>query len=316
MSSWVRVLCMTVTEPFVDIAALSSFLISIGSYHQDLVFKPQNEFTTDKNFRLYHYTDLGGLLGILQNHDLWLTHSLYSNDSEEMVHGAKVVKGVIDEAIKNKQYDDAYLQELSRLTGESEGVYICCFCRKPNLLSQWRGYGANGAGVSLEFAPGPFSNVAGQDNTHGLLRFWKVFYKPDTQKKIIGSALQHYAPNKAIKKKQAVPALARKAADAIRFFIPTFKNQDFKEEDEWRLVFTPAPNIQVQPQFRVCRGMLVPYYSLRDLIGTTLPALPVQKICVGPSPNKELNLKSVQALVQKFGYGKVKVEVSNTSFRA
>ncbi|HTS37403.1 MAG TPA: DUF2971 domain-containing protein [Candidatus Solibacter sp.] len=306
---------MAATEPFVDINALSGFLMSIGSYHVDLVWTPQNEIN-QANFKLYHYTDLAGLLGIVQNHDLWLTHSLYSNDSEEMVHGAKVVKGVIDEAIKNKQYDDAYLQELSRLTSEPEGVYICCFCRNGNLLSQWRGYGANGAGVSLEFAPNPFTNVAGPDNTHGLLRFWKVFYNPDTQKKIIGSALKHYSPGELQNKGEALPALARKAADAVRFFIPTFKNLDFKEEDEWRLVFTPAPNIQVQPQFRVCRGMLVPYYRLRDLSGAALPILPLEKICIGPSANKELNLKSVQALIQKSGYSTVTVDVSNTSFRA
>jgi hypothetical protein len=304
-----------VNEPFVDIAALSNFLVSIGSYHVDLVYNPQSKLAQG-TLRLYHYTDLGGLLGILSNHDLWLTHSQYSNDAEEMVHGTNVARTVIEQAIQEKKYDDVYLRELQRLTIEPEGVYICCFCEKDNLLSQWRGYAANGSGVSLEFSPNPFANVAGPDMTHGLLRFWKVFYRPDTQTKIISSALLHYAPGTPGNQGQPATDLARKAADAVRFFIPTFKNQDFQEEDEWRLVFTPAPGIAVQPKFRVSRNMLVPYYSLRDLVGTALPQLPLQGLCIGPSVNKELNAKSVLALLERSGYTGLTVTVSKTSYRA
>lgn len=304
---------MATTEPFVDIVALSSFLISIGSYHMDLVFTPQSKLSQG-DFSLYHYTDLSGFMGIVKNHDLWLSHSLYSNDAEEMVHGSTVVKNVIEKALTNKAYDEVYLQELSKLTSTPEGVYICCFCEKDNLLSQWRGYAAYGSGVSLKFGPNEFTAVSGPDNQHGLLRFWRVFYKPDTQTKIIESALSHYSP--AMNIGQGPQELARQAADAVRFFIPTFKNMDFEEEDEWRLIFTPAPTINVQPQFRIGRNMLVPYYSLRELIGTVLPRLPLQGVCVGPSVHKQINAKSVEALLQREGYNAVKVTVSNTSYRA
>jgi hypothetical protein len=306
---------MTTAEPFVDIPALSSFLISIGSYHMDLILTPQNNLNQG-SLQLYHYTDLAGLLGILQNHDLWLTHSQYSNDAEEMVHGTTVARNVIEIALTTKAYDAAYLHELSQLTSKPEGVYICCFCEKDNLLSQWRGYGANGAGVSLQFAPKQFADVSGPDNAHGLLRFWKVFYNVATQTDIIERALAHYAPGNLVNAGESPAALARKAADAVRFFIPTFKNADFKEEDEWRLVFTPAPGIAVRPQFRVSRSMLVPYYSLRDLIGTALPRLPLYQVCVGPSVHKQVNSESVKALLEDTGYTGISVTVSNTSYRA
>jgi hypothetical protein len=115
---------------------------------------------------------------------------------------------------------------------------------------------------------------------------------------------------------QSPASLARKAADAVRFFIPTFKNADFKEEDEWRLIFTPAPGIAVRPQFRVSRNMLVPYYSLRNLIGAALPRLPLFQVCLGPSVNKQLNSESVKALLEENGYTAIPVIVSNTSYRA
>jgi hypothetical protein len=172
--------------------------------------------------------------------------------------------------------------------------------------------------VSLQFAPKQFADVSGPDNPHGLLRFWKVFYKAATQTDIIERALAHYAPSNPMNAGlgQSPASLARKAADAVRFFIPTFKNADFKEEDEWRLIFTPAPGIAVRPQFRVSRNMLVPYYSLRNLIGAALPRLPLFQVCLGPSVNKQLNSESVKALLEENGYTAIPVIVSNTSYRA
>jgi len=307
---------MNPSEPFVDIPALSFFLESIGSHHLDLILKPQSMLKQGA-LLLYHYTDLIGILGIVRKHDLWLTHSLYSNDAEEMVHGTKVAKKVIDQALLNPTHDPIYLQELARLTSKPEGVYICCFCEKDNLLSQWRGYGANGSGVSLQFAPNEFSVVSGPDNAHGLLRFWKVFYDPGTQEDIILQAIEHYSPNNPLNSGQSPGDLARKAADAVRFFVPTFKNLDFVEEDEWRLIFTPSPSILVRPQFRVSRNMLVPYYSLRELIGNqAFPLLPLRQVCIGPSVHKILNSESVKAMMAEAGYAGLPVIVSNTSYRA
>lgn len=55
---------MALTEPFVDIPALSSFLESIGSHHVDLIYAPQNTLRSGA-LSLYHYTDLSGLVGII-----------------------------------------------------------------------------------------------------------------------------------------------------------------------------------------------------------------------------------------------------------
>ena len=57
-----------------DDKALTPFLESMRSFHQDMILQPTNPLD------LFHYTDLSGLQGILQNHDLWLTNSRFSND--------------------------------------------------------------------------------------------------------------------------------------------------------------------------------------------------------------------------------------------
>ena len=300
-------------RPDVDIGSLTAFLDSLQSYSVDLVLNLQHGQS------LYYYTDLGGLLGIVQHHDLWLTHSRYSNDDEEMTHGHKVVANVIRAELAKADASAeriAYLKRLAELVEKPmpEGVYICCFCNKDNLLSQWRGYGANGTGVSLEFDPLSFSSMTGSECQHGLLRFWKVFYKPETQTRIITAAI-NFIPDQNIGQPSEV--LARKAADAIQFFIPTFKNADFSEEEEWRLIFTPQPACPVKPRFRVARNMLVPYYLLKDLSPHIPPsqALLVRGVLIGPSVQKMLNVESVRMILAQTGYTTVPVKASETPYR-
>jgi hypothetical protein len=295
-----------------DIGNLTAFLERVQSYTPDLIY-----FQGDVK-SVHHYTDLEGLRGITGAHDLWLTHSRYSNDDEELTHGYGIVRTVIRERLakplvdEQKRYLLALQEELDGPTPES--VYICCFCQSGDLLSQWRGYGANGAGVSLSFDPAEFSYITGPDSpSYGLLRMWSVFYSNATQRNIVGEALDFGAQTGA-----SLEQRVARAADAIRFFIPTFKNELFAEEKEVRLIFTPAADAQVpHPDFRVARGMLVPYYRLHTLSGSpTVPRLlPLQAVRVGPSARKDLNAEAVRLLLAKAGYGNIVVDVSSTPYR-
>jgi hypothetical protein len=298
----------------IDLDGLSRFLESIGSstFAEDLIFGP------GPGESLFHYTDLIGLQGIVQKHDLWLTHSKYSNDDEEMTHGYRVVKEVIDaeRSIATSPERVEYLDYISSRieTPAPEGVYICCFCLEDNLLSQWRAYGANGTGVSIKFNHRNFAYITGPDSPHGgLMRLWKVIYEVKEKKSIIKRAIDFaFADSKSVEDR------ARQAMDAIQFFIPTLKNEDFREERECRLIFTPSAGCRVKPDFRVGRGMLIPYYSLRKLSSGDSPSphyLPIEGVRVGPSANKRLNAESAELLLLQAGYSGVVVESSDTPFR-
>jgi hypothetical protein len=296
-----------------DYKALTPFLDFIGSHHQDMVLQPSRG-----PVELFHYTDLAGLQGILQNHDLWLTNSRYSNDSEEMTHGCKVVMTILQNA-RTVDPVSQYMTRLEELTKQSEGVYVCCFCEKDNLLSQWRSYGANGTGVSVQVDPNGFSQLTGPDCPSGLLRFWRVFYAAEKQNDIIQKAIDYFAPTSAYQTPgQSPEACARKAAEAIQFFIPTFKNSDFSEEREWRLIFTPSSATTVNLRFRVSRNMLVPFYSLKELVGGqgALPLLPIKGLRVGPSVHKQLNVESACLLLGQNGYTNIPVMASDTPYRS
>ena len=123
-----------------DTERLKPFLQAVGSYSPELIFGVKQQ--------LFHYTDLSGFQSIVTNHDLWLSHLRYSNDEEEMVHGQRLVMEVIDDKRKAARSSKriAFLDRVRHELSQQVDVYICCFCLQDDLLSQWRGYGANGSG--------------------------------------------------------------------------------------------------------------------------------------------------------------------------
>jgi hypothetical protein len=319
------------TRHHVDVSAVNEFLSHMNFKH---------EYLTSLGPDLYHYTDLAGLKGIVKDHDLWLTHSQYCNDEEEMTHGYAVASLAIEEARKSGAFSSSYLDRIVSFLEERDGVYICCFCKEDNLLSQWRIYAANGTGVSIRIQTAWFSQFTGPDCFAGLLRFWTVYYDADKQLGIIQEAIGRFSPANHLNQGQSEEQLARKAADAIQFFIPTFKNPDFREEEEWRLIFTPFPNAPPvpitpplpgtvppwpQPRFRVSVNKLVPYYSLREIVTAGqapqppqpkqhIP-LPIVGVHIGPSPHKRLNEQSVRMLLSQSRYPVDNIRVSSIPYR-
>jgi hypothetical protein len=303
----------SVADRALDLDILSKFLIAIESkrYAENL------NFAARKN--LFHYTDLAGLQGIVRSHDLWLTNCRFSNDDREMAHGYGVAKAVIkDQLLTASPAHRYYLEQLdAQLDPNSpDDVYICCFCAENNRLSQWRGYGANGVGVSIEIEAGEFSWATGPDMPLGIMRVWKVYYDRDEQKTLVEEAIDFGWVN------GDPTESARRAAHAIKFFIPTFKDKDFHEEGEWRLIFTPGLRCSVPPQFRVARQMLVPFFSFRDLLAAAarspghLARLPIRSVLVGPNPRASLSKESVKMLLASCQYDDVTVDYSKTPFRA
>ena len=296
------------TRPSIDIDSLRNFLDSIRSFAGEALILERPDVSN-----LYHYTDYGGFRGIVENRDLWLTHLRFSNDEEEMTHGKKLVFSTLEAMSQSAHSErEVYLRALKELLQQpvADGVYICCFCEKDNLLSQWRGYGANGVGVSVEIQPQVFEHLTGPDCPYGLMRLWKVFYEEKRQRSIIEKAIEfawmstHLPPEKR----------AQNAADAIQFFIPTFKNTDFAGEEEWRLIFTPAPMSPVKPEFRIGRNLLVPYYRLQALGWGAVP-LPITGVCIGPGVHRFINAESVRMLLDQNGYSNVPIRVSQTPYR-
>jgi hypothetical protein len=286
---------------------LRPFLESVGSFHPDFIYG-----VTD---RLFHYTDLGGFQGIIPNHDLWLTHLRYSNDDEEMLHGQRIVSEVIAEQANGTPDKNAFLESVKEKLKQQVDVYICCFCLQDDLLSQWRGYGASGMGVSVGIDPAGFASLTGSDSPPGgLLRVWRVFYDENQQRNLTSLLL-----NCGMNLSGTSEDRAESTAAAIQFFVPTFKNKNFAGEQECRMIFTPGAGFNLSPRFRTGRGMIIPYFSLKDLRNTLIQSvselLPIRTVLLGPSGNKVLNKGSAEMMLKAHNYANVSVDFSLIPFR-
>jgi hypothetical protein len=309
-----------------DLATLNLFLSRIGRAYPDLMYRGAS---------LYHYTDLCGLLGIINTNDIWLSNAQYLNDDEEMKIGYELTTSIVQRLLAENLPGPrkAYLEMLQEgLSKPLPQAYVCSFCEEPGLLSQWRGYGANGSGVSIRFDPHEFSYVTGPDCPYGVMSVWRVYYSREKQEERLRQAIEFFSPEvesegsaeTAILKRWSAPRTttyderARKVMFAIQFFVPTFKNPDFSDEREWRLIFSPYPDCQKPVQFRISRNIVVPYYPLTDLETAGLAnqrLLPITEIEIGPSVHKTLNASSIRMLLDQRGYKNVVVKVSNTPYR-
>lgn len=121
---------------------------------------------------LYHYTELGGLKGILDSAQLWGTHVAYLNDSKEFSYGVDAMCGLIQdyaeyvkspESAKEREADDdgellsAIIMGVHDLVSRSKdvleeelGPFVTCLSMARDDLNQWRGYAKGGYAIKFD----------------------------------------------------------------------------------------------------------------------------------------------------------------------
>lgn len=101
----------------------------------------------------YHYTDINGFIGIMNNQELWASNTKFLNDKAEGKEGLQLTKEIITEHLEKgglNVYFECLNMDLQNVinSGSKEDIYSISFCRESDLLSQWRGYGKNG-GIAI-----------------------------------------------------------------------------------------------------------------------------------------------------------------------
>jgi hypothetical protein len=199
--------------------------------------------------RLYHYTSVNGLRGIIDSGNIWATHLGFLNDLSE---GRAALE------------DEAYRARLAE-TDRRSPLFIASFCRhqephqqKNGLLSQWRGYAGEGGGYCVVFD---------EERLDGLVE-----------------AERRISPGLTIVKKDIRYATdgAALSAEGLDFLdLAAFvKNEVFREENETRVTLAVPPRGARPVRFREAGEMLIPYVE----IFSGRRQLPLAEIIVGPGP--------------------------------
>ena len=272
---------------------------------------------------LHHYTTADGLLGILKSKQIYATNSRFLNDYSEGLFGLSIAKEAIFDLTKTTKhfFEQTFLATAqTKLSGgdTTEQIYVACFCETRDLLSQWRGYGANG-GYSADFATSEMFTPRGLRGGELI----KVLYEPKLQNRLVRSLIERYLeafravfklaegnfslvvrldgpPHPALVQTETI--VAALLNDLV--YLSTFlKSPTFKEECEWRLVIDPTQPQFDKLQFRSLRGLVVPYIEIPIQTGQSA----LVSITCGPSPHGVLASRSVRVLLRELGLERVEV---------
>lgn len=261
---------------------------------------------------LYYYCAPETLLSLFENKCFWLTSLTQSNDAlegrwmlrewlskfgsgkEERLQqiGARVlVDGVLDDNL-------------------SLGV---CFSEDGDVLSQWRGYAANGSGFAVGFRRGKLEELT--DEQVALSKIGYGYRDLEDVNEVIGTLAEAFIgdaqrfrgdPAQIVQASlDPTPeklALQRRAAMAL-FRV---KNDAFYEEREWRLHLFERPKEIPELKFRATAKGVSPYKEIK------FPADAVCAIVLGPRNQTPESV--VSALLEKSGLAAT-VSQSQASYR-
>ena len=112
---------------------------------------------------LYHYTDEGGLKGIIENQAIWFTDYRHLNDPSELIHGMERARDVMHFVANDA---DPWLRTFlglladmfsQRNFSDTLEFFIASFSRQRDSLPQWRAYADNTRGYAIGLAPHLFA---------------------------------------------------------------------------------------------------------------------------------------------------------------
>ncbi|GAA3963764.1 DUF2971 domain-containing protein [Allohahella marinimesophila] len=257
----------------------------------------RNLYSEETRATLYHYTSFTGFLGIVDARAMWASDVRYMNDSAELRHTADLLRKDIGERIANGCSHPYVLNEfldwvVHRITN-GHMLFATSFRAHGNLLSQWRGYSLHGKGVSVGLSADHVWRCAEQQN----FQVGRCIYDPVRQSElihdIVEAVIEQTAGASGPSNTEGRQAIFEELETDLLRIAAVLKHPSFQEEDEWRVVShgmrKPTDGLV---RFREGTSMLVPYVflDLRDEQGR----LPFEHIFVGPTPNHELSLNSLQ----------------------
>lgn len=269
---------------------------------------------------LYHYTDLNAFLNIIQNKKIWLTGAHNLNDYQEINWTHNKVFLHLEQLKKSTAPSKIYQLQDYLNNNKAMGIYyICSLSEKPDLLSQWRAYGQNGAGVSIGIKRTSLPDFDIPKMTAampGNLTLQRIFYDESIQdnliKEIINDALASDADLK----------LSHAAAN-LHNLSSIFKNPAFSEEAEWRIINTVlvlANRLNYQSltpiristsKYRVSGSKLINYfeYDFNKLNAQEI----FSEIVLGPK--SEISNLDLRLFLAENGLENIKITYSKASYR-
>ncbi len=244
---------------------------------------------------LYHYTDAKGLLGILQEKELWASNALHLNDAGEVAHGLNLLSEEIEKILSVVALPDhmkaAFKYWHKDLRKEAaKGPLVVSFSEIPDQLSQWRAYCRGGSGYSIGFGLADLEYA--MSSSKSLLV--KCVYSPSEQLDLTSAVVRYLRRGFQHQKAFDIGFMNFYERLTVKAFavLLALKHEGFKEEQEWRLVSLDS---LLPLKFRTGRFGIVPYSGIP--LCKPGEKLGLANVYIGPNAAPDIATAAVRELV-------------------
>jgi hypothetical protein len=285
---------------------------------QDYIRREFNALIRPLKHPVYHYTDGGAAVGIIEGAKLRATNILYLDDGRDMAHSLEFFSEAI--AIRERQNPGGVTAELVDLIQQymSEvgsyvppDIWIATFSSQRDSAHGWQAARKRDShGVALGFSP--VGIMRGAETGGALLA--PCCYDDDTKVGIMTRGLE-IAEKLYEKRRQAFAktpdsgvALVRYVLRELALFGALMKRSDLAHEEEWRVILCNPSQTAVGAR-RINAIARPDYTSLYiDIeIADATDRLPICEILVGPSPHQQMTARAFWTLLYKHGYERADV---------
>ena len=286
-------------------------------FHSD--FEKNNKYI-NYHGDIFHYTSPEGLIGIIENKNLWFTNIYFLNDNNEIFYTYKLILKLlsepnldIDEQLKEMIIGRCnYMLGNNYFPSESEvwlrpNYYIASFSTNDDNLALWNYYtksettGYNICFNSDVFMPSSF--------IQGVVCY-------DTKEQIEMLKNSIYAANEEYKtNKQTWENLWNNFIIYSLFF----KDKKYSLESEYRVIYSVTNNEGEceKCSFRNKNGLIIPYIEVAfEELQKIIPSVkPIKSIKISPLNNGEITRYGVSRLITAKGFEYIDVSSSGIDMK-
>jgi hypothetical protein len=309
---------------------------AMTDYEAYALFQPyaasRLQLARSNNTRFAHYTSADTACKVLRSQSMWLRNSAVMNDFSEVQHGFNCLKSAWDgpygvrlrsvlseiqpdlpnifQANFDTMFPDVRLETYLTSISEHEEGHEDRYGR----LSMWRAY-APKDGVAFVFNNRPF---VGEANPFNAFTSPVLYADQEGFAAHFREIVEHCEANVVTLKAAGGAWVHDVMLSALRFAVQSTKHPAFREEREWRVLYTPtllqrAGQMNEQQIERIPTEVLtvggVPQriykipmrnYPDENFVGATAPEL-IDRVLIGPSMDSYLIAQAIVAELRAAG---------------
>lgn len=296
----------------------------LRKYHDTITIKNYSEIQQSEKNILYHYTNIEALNGILSSGSFMISKSNFLKDPSEISFVKDIIREIgiefMDEAEINKMdFYNSLIKSMDELE-QLFPLYILSLTEEQDSLVLWSSY-SNFEGYNIGI---DINNLSYSKELYCLSG--KVIYDKNAQKEMIKEIIYDlytlYKKYEALKGEEYFTHTEKKLLINIYTRAMFFKRYGFKDEREYRIVFTiEKDNFDYSNNeligHKICNGCFIPYLKipLKCLNGENRGKFPLKNITIGPKNNLDIAEQGLKSFLYSQGFRDIEVYKSSIMLR-